>query len=86
MATKILLRHIRVIREIGLMLFKSDILDITWYTDVNRAICSDDRRSTSGFCIYLENSIISLLRNIKVSRSFKDVEFRVLACIAVEIM
>nr|XP_048337001.1 uncharacterized mitochondrial protein AtMg00810-like [Ziziphus jujuba var. spinosa] len=46
-------------KTFGLLLRPSVHLRITGFTDTDWASCIDDRKSTSGYCIYLGDSLVS---------------------------
>lgn len=54
-----LLRYLRGTASHGFPLHKSDSLDLVAYIDADWAACIDDRRITSGWCIYLIHSLVS---------------------------
>jgi hypothetical protein len=70
----------------GLLLRASTDYNITAYSDVDWAGCPDTRRSTSGFCVYLSDSLVSwsTKRQPMVSHSSAEVEYRVVANTAAE--
>lgn len=79
------LRYLRGTSHYGLQLFKSSSLDLLAYTDAEWAGCPDTRKSTSGFCVFLGDSLISWSskRQPTVSRSSAKAEYRGLAnCVA----
>lgn len=61
----------------GLQLFKSSSSVLTAYTDVDWAGCPDTRWSTSGYCIYLGDNLISWSskRQPTVSRSSSEAKY-----------
>lgn len=70
---------------------KSLKLCLSWstlYTDADWVACSDDKRSTGGWCIFLGNSLISYSfgKHRIVSRSSTEVEFRSLALTMIELL
>ncbi|GKD46433.1 ribonuclease H-like domain-containing protein, partial [Tanacetum coccineum] len=62
----------------GLQLFSSSITDLVAYSDVNWAGCPTTRRSTSGYCVFLGNNLLSwsFKRQPTLSRSSAEVEYR----------
>lgn len=79
---KRILRYVRGTVQHGLQLSgASKALDIVAYSDADWAGCPDTRRSTSGYCVFLDDSLISWLskRQPTVSRSSAEVEYRAMA-------
>ena len=56
---KRILRYVRRTTSHGLLLRASSDLNVTAYSDADWGGCPDTRRSTSGFCVYLGDSLIS---------------------------
>ncbi|XP_025791870.1 uncharacterized protein LOC112873054 [Panicum hallii] len=75
---KRILRYIKGTTSLGLHIHRMDTLTITAYTDADWAGCPDTHRSTSRFCIYLEDSLVSWSskRQTTVSRSSAGAEYR----------
>jgi hypothetical protein len=72
------LRYVRGTTGLGIWLTASSSLSLRAYTDADWAGCPDTRRSTSGFCVYLGDSLISWSskRQAIVSRSSAEAEYR----------
>lgn len=70
-ALKRILRYIKETIDHGLHLTKSSSTTLTAYTDTDWTGCLNIRRSTSGFCVYLGDNLISWSskRQQTVSRS-----------------
>jgi hypothetical protein len=83
---KRLLRYVCGTTDLGLSLRASPCLDITAYSDADWAGCPDTRRSTSGFCIFLGDALVSWSskRQPTVSRSSAEAEYRAVANAAAE--
>lgn len=75
---KRILRYIRGTPTLGLHLHRSAALDLVAYSDADWAGCPDTRRSTSGFCVFLGDCLISWSskRQTTVSRSSTEAEYR----------
>ena len=79
--------------DYGLHIRKSDFqglnqgLEIVGFCDADWASDLDDRRSTSGYCVYLGSNLVSWSskKQHTVSRSSTEVEFRALANLVAEI-
>jgi hypothetical protein len=78
---KRILRYIRGTTSHGLHLRASSDFSVIAYSDADWGGCPDTRRSTSGFCVYLGNSLVSwsLKRQPTVSRSSAEAEYRAVA-------
>lgn len=78
---KRILRYVRGTTSLGLHIRASKSLDLTAYSDSDWAGCPDTRRSTSGYCIYLGDSLVSWSskRQPTVSRSSAESEYRAVA-------
>jgi hypothetical protein len=74
---KRLLRYIRGITVDGLAIKASTNLELAAYSDVDWAGCPETQRSTSGFCIYLGDSLVSWSskRQATVSHSSAEAEY-----------
>uniref|UniRef100_A0A2N9F808 Uncharacterized protein n=1 Tax=Fagus sylvatica TaxID=28930 RepID=A0A2N9F808_FAGSY len=85
-AAKRVLRYIRGTLHHGIE-FTPGPLTLSAYTDADWAGDPDDRRSTSGFLVYLGNNAItwSAKKQPTVSRSSTESEYRALAIASVEI-
>jgi len=83
---KRILRHIKGTPTHGIQLRATADLNITAYSDADWAGCPDTRHSTSGFCVFLGDSLVSWSskRQPTVSRSSAEAEYRALANAAAE--
>ncbi|WJZ90912.1 hypothetical protein VitviT2T_010027 [Vitis vinifera] len=59
LAVKSILRYLKGTSSYGIHMQKSSSLDIHAYTDADWASCPDDRRSTSGYYIFLSLNLVS---------------------------
>lgn len=77
-ALKRIIRYIQGTLSFGQQLYKSNIDTITAYSDADWAGCPDTRCSTSGYCVYLGDNLISWSskRQQTVSRSSAEAEYR----------
>ena len=64
--------------DLGLQLHSTPVASLTAYSDVDWAGCPDTQRSTSGYCVYLGDNLVSWSskRQATVSRSSGEVEYR----------
>jgi hypothetical protein len=85
-AIKRILRYVKGMLSHGLQLHSSSPASMVTYTNADWAGCPDTRRSTSGFCVYLGDNLVSwsLKRQHTVSRSSAEAEYRAVANTIVE--
>ena len=78
---KRVLRYVKGTTTLGIQLRSAPTAMITAYSNADWAGCPDTRRSTSGFCVFLGNSLISWSskRQTTVSRSSAEAEYRAIA-------
>jgi histone deacetylase 1/2 len=83
---KRVLRYVRGTVYLGLHLRASSMLDLRTFTDTDWAGCPDTRRSTSGYCIYLGDALVSWSSKHQaiVSRSSAKAEYRTVENVVVE--
>ena len=75
---KRILRYIKGTATLGLHLHAASSPTLTAYTDADWAGCPDTHRSTSGFAVFLGDSLVSWSskRQTTVSRSSAEAEYR----------
>jgi hypothetical protein len=80
-AIKRILRYIKGTLSHGLQLHLSSLVSMVTYTDADWVGCPDTRCSTSGFCVYLGDNLVSWSSKQQhtVSRSSVEVEYHVVA-------
>jgi hypothetical protein len=85
-AIKRILRYVKGTLSHGLQLYSSSPASMVTYTDADWAGCPDTRRSMLGFCVYLDDNLVSWSskRQHTVSRSSVEAEYRVVANVVVE--
>jgi histone deacetylase 1/2 len=85
-AIKRILRYVKGMLSHGLQLHSSSPTSMVTYTDADWTGCPDTRCSTSGFCVYLDDNLISRSskRQHTVSHSSADAEYRAVANTIVE--
>jgi hypothetical protein len=83
---KHILRYMKGTLDFGLHIGVSDPRSVTAYSDADWAGCPDTRHSTSGFCVFLGDNLISWSskRQTTVSRSSDEVGYRVVAHVVAE--
>ncbi|XP_026420329.1 uncharacterized protein LOC113316341 [Papaver somniferum] len=84
---KRILRYLKGSLGLGLVLRKGDTSAITTFTDSDWAGCPDTRRSTSGYAVFMGNSLISWSskKQPTVSRSSAEAEYESLSVVASEL-
>ncbi|WVZ95434.1 LOW QUALITY PROTEIN: hypothetical protein U9M48_041200 [Paspalum notatum var. saurae] len=87
-AVKRILRYIKSCTKVGLKIRKSKSLLVSAFSDADWAGCLDDRRSTSGFAVFLGANLISWssCKQATVSRSSTEAEYKAIANATAEIM
>ncbi|KAL5573679.1 hypothetical protein UlMin_023276 [Ulmus minor] len=88
LSAKRILRYLRGTMQHGLRLNPSSHLQIQTYADADYASTPDDRRSSSGFCLFFGDNLVSwsATKQKVVSRSSAESEYRGLAIAAAEIV
>jgi hypothetical protein len=83
---KRILRYIKGTLDFSLHLSSSPTTSLTAYSDADWAGCPDTRRSTSGYCVYLGDNLVSwsTKRQTTVSRSSAEVVYRAVAHVVAE--
>ncbi|XP_057432450.1 uncharacterized mitochondrial protein AtMg00810-like [Lotus japonicus] len=78
LALKRILRHVQGTIHFGLSLTPSPIQKLISYTNADWGGCPDTRRSTSGYCVFLGDNLISWSskRQPTLSRSSAEAEYR----------
>ncbi|GJW46951.1 ribonuclease H-like domain-containing protein [Tanacetum coccineum] len=78
LALKRILRYVSSTLDYGLQLFSSTTTKLVAYSDADWAGCPTTRRSTSGYCIFLSNNLLSWSskRQPTLSRSSAEAEYR----------
>nr|GEX17766.1 ribonuclease H-like domain-containing protein [Tanacetum cinerariifolium] len=85
-ALKRILRYIRGTVDFGLQLYASATTSRVGYTDADWAGCPSTRRSTSGYCVFLGDNLLSWSskRQHTISRSNAEAEYRGVANVVAE--
>jgi hypothetical protein len=85
---KRILRYLKSTADYGLFINKCSSSQLYAYSDADWAGCPDDRKSTSGYCIYLGSNLLSWSskKQPTVSRSSTEAEYKAIANTTAEIM
>ncbi|CAJ2662323.1 unnamed protein product [Trifolium pratense] len=85
-ALRRILRYIQGTRDYGLHLYPSSITSLISYTDADWGGCPDTKRSTSGYCVFLGDNLLSWSskRQPTLSRSSAEAEYRGVANVVAE--
>ncbi|GJX27681.1 ribonuclease H-like domain-containing protein [Tanacetum coccineum] len=85
-ALKRILRYVQGTLDYGLQLFSSSTIDLVAYSDADWAGCPSTRISTSGYCVFLGNNLLSWSskRQPTLSRSSAEAEYRGVANVVAE--
>lgn len=77
-ALRRILRYIQGTKTKGLQLLRHQKMNLTAYSDADWAGCPSTRRSTSGFCVFLGDNLLSwsAKRQPTVSRSSAEAEYK----------
>ncbi|KAL5559983.1 hypothetical protein UlMin_036194 [Ulmus minor] len=80
-SVKRILRYLKGTSEEGILLRRSETLNLTRFCDADWGNDLCDRRSTTGYCIFLGRNVVSWSskKQAVVSRSSTEVEYRSLA-------
>ena len=80
------LRYLKGTLDLGLHLYPSRQSHLVAYTDADWGGCLDTRRSTSGYCVFLGDNLISwsAKRQPTLSRSSAEAEYRGVANVVAE--
>jgi hypothetical protein len=83
---KRILRYVKGTLSLGLHIGTGPVDSLTAYSDADWGGCPDSRRSTSGYCVYLGDNLVSWSskRQTTVSRSSAEAEYHVIAHAVVE--
>lgn len=86
-ATKRVLRYLKGTSGQGLLLASTSAAQLTAYCDSDWASCPTSRRSTTGFCILLGDSLISWKSKKQhvVARPSAEAEYRAMAIATCEV-
>ena len=81
------LRYLKGKPKLGIHLRRSSTLNLTTFCDADWGNDLDDRRSTTGWCVYLGNNLITWesKKQPTVSRSSAEAEYRSLAGVVAEL-
>nr|GEU72498.1 ribonuclease H-like domain-containing protein [Tanacetum cinerariifolium] len=85
-ALKRILRYVHSTLDLGLYLYASSTTSLVVYTDADWAGCPSTRRSTSGYCVFLGDNLLSwsAKRQYNLLRSSAEAEYRGVANVVAE--
>ncbi|XP_071687953.1 uncharacterized mitochondrial protein AtMg00810-like [Rutidosis leptorrhynchoides] len=85
-ALRRIIRYIKGTSDLGLQLYASSPTTLVAYSDADWAGCPTTRRSTSGYCVFLGNNLLSWSSKWQLtpSRSSAEAEYRGVANAVVE--
>ncbi|GJZ20585.1 ribonuclease H-like domain-containing protein [Tanacetum coccineum] len=85
-ALKRIMRYVQGTLDLGLHLYASATTSLVGYTDADWAGCPSTRRSTSGYCVFLGDNLLSwsAKRQHTISRSSAEAEYRGVANVVAE--
>jgi len=83
-----ILRYLKGTHGKGLWFRENQHLNLEGYCDADWASCRDDRRSTSGYCVFVGGNLVSWRskKQAVVSRSTAEAEHRAMALALCEMM
>jgi len=87
-AVKWILRFLKSTIDHGLLIKKCSSTQLFAYSDADWAGCPDNRKSSSGYCVFLGSNLLSWSskKQPTVSRSSTEVEYKAVANAAVELI
>ncbi|GJX44747.1 ribonuclease H-like domain-containing protein [Tanacetum coccineum] len=85
-ALKCVMRYVKGILDLGLHLYASATTSLVGYNDADWAGCPSTHRSTSGYCVFLGDNLLSwsAKRQHTISRSSAEVEYQGVANVVAE--
>ncbi|GJR64496.1 ribonuclease H-like domain-containing protein [Tanacetum coccineum] len=83
-AVKRILRYVRGTHKLGLHLYASATTSLVGYTDADLAGCPSTQRSTSGYCVFLSDNLLSWSAKRQHTISHSSVKYQGVANVVVE--
>src|SRR5438132_929200 len=83
-----ILRYLKSSPGKGLWFKRNGHLDVEGYCDADWVSCLDDRRSTSGYCVFIGGNLVSWRSKKQpvVSRSTTEAEYRSMSLVMSEML
>jgi hypothetical protein len=83
-----ILRYLKGSPRKGLFFRSHGHMKVKGYCDADRASCLDDRRLTSGYCVFTGGNLVSWRskKQSVVSRSTAEAEYRAMALVVCEML
>ena len=87
-AVKRILRYVKHTLDVGIKFSKSSSMCVSAFSDAEWAGSIDDRRSTSGFAVYLGSNLVSwsARKQATVARSSTEAEYKAMANATAEVI
>lgn len=88
MAAHKLVRYVKGTAGQGLHFSSSSSISLSAYCDADWATCKETRRSITGYCVFLGDSLLSwkCKKQLTVTRSSSEAEYRAMANVCCEIL
>nr|GEU79067.1 ribonuclease H-like domain-containing protein [Tanacetum cinerariifolium] len=83
-----ILRYLKGCPRLGIHIIKDSGMSLNAYSNVDWAKCVVTRKSVTGYCVFLNNSLVSWKskKHNTLSKSFTEAEYRALASVTSEVV